>query len=457
MKEHSLDGMDSIMSRSRTTVDMVAYRGLRRDFKVSALGLKEGDRWVDKGFVSTSLDKNQASGFGGEMMEIRVPSGSRALYLGADTNAVGGDQQELILDRDSVFVYRGKTGSLHQFELEPRTEIVTAPAAAKTSAVSGTDVIRVSVSANPKKAGSAAAARFALYKDGMTVDDYVKAAGSRKQALVDMAWDRKRGFIAFEPPAGAAPPRAAPPAAPPPSPPAPPPAPARPPASPPARPPAPASAPTSRPAARGNYTTSNLQVTKLASGRQDQVREFVSNVNSLPEAFTRAPMSLTKPKLALNELDAFNGNKSQARSMKNSMAWFTWGRGPQGQPTRAIGFTFLSSRHKSGAFSKTTIAHEFGHYHDHFNTTKRIASDDPEFRRLYADMKKRVPPIYASRYKYWLDSRKEAWSAATEVVLAPGTASNEISNPSGDFTRAATESGLLDYVRSWYKQRGLIP
>lgn len=45
---------------------------------------------------------------------------------------------------------------------------------------------------NPKRAGSDSAKRFAAYKDGMTVGDYLKKSGGTP---ADLAWDSKHGFI----------------------------------------------------------------------------------------------------------------------------------------------------------------------------------------------------------------------------------------------------------------------
>jgi 8-oxo-dGTP pyrophosphatase MutT (NUDIX family) len=69
-------------------------------------------------------------------------------------------------------------------------------AGAKTSKVTGDDLIKLHVTSNPKKAGSAAAERFAKYTDGMSVADYRKAGGTAE----DLAWDRKRGFVSFHTP-----------------------------------------------------------------------------------------------------------------------------------------------------------------------------------------------------------------------------------------------------------------
>lgn len=67
------------------------------------------------------------------------------------------------------------------------------------------DKIKVLVTENPKK--RAAAERFNLYKTGMTVKGYIDAvtkAGTgnsteaEQQALRDIAWDVKQGFISIE-------------------------------------------------------------------------------------------------------------------------------------------------------------------------------------------------------------------------------------------------------------------
>lgn len=60
-------------------------------------------------------------------------------------------------------------------------------------------VITVNVPANPKR--RAAAVRFSLYRNGLTVAGYVKAVTKRKLpggkaiAYRDLLWDSKVGFI----------------------------------------------------------------------------------------------------------------------------------------------------------------------------------------------------------------------------------------------------------------------
>ena len=55
------------------------------------------------------------------------------------------------------------------------------------------------VGINPKKPGSLAAARFALYRPGITAQAYVAAcvaAGhSRRNATADLTYDTRHGFI----------------------------------------------------------------------------------------------------------------------------------------------------------------------------------------------------------------------------------------------------------------------
>jgi hypothetical protein len=55
-------------------------------------------------------------------------------------------------------------------------------------------IIRINVDANPKREGTLAHARFALYEDGMSIEDYI-AAGGRSS---DVHYDQARGDISFE-------------------------------------------------------------------------------------------------------------------------------------------------------------------------------------------------------------------------------------------------------------------
>lgn len=57
-------------------------------------------------------------------------------------------------------------------------------------------VIRLRVAENPKRAGSPSHRRFELYREGMTVKEFLKAGGRR----ADLAWDVEKGWIAVEAP-----------------------------------------------------------------------------------------------------------------------------------------------------------------------------------------------------------------------------------------------------------------
>jgi hypothetical protein len=88
-------------------------------------------------------------------------------------------------------------------------DAVKAPAAAKPAAtkVGAAHEIQLLATSNPKKPGTKAHARFALYKGAKNVGEYldkVEAAGfQRKEGLADLAWDAKHGFIVLHPPGGA--------------------------------------------------------------------------------------------------------------------------------------------------------------------------------------------------------------------------------------------------------------
>lgn len=52
-------------------------------------------------------------------------------------------------------------------------------------------VITLVIDKNPKREGSDAQYRFGLYRNGMTVRDYLNAGGTRD----DLRWDAAHGFI----------------------------------------------------------------------------------------------------------------------------------------------------------------------------------------------------------------------------------------------------------------------
>lgn len=99
----------------------------------------------------------------------------------------------------------------HQPEEESEMAAVAKKAARKTAAAkkstTKTDTtpargfaedakIKLLVKENPRR--GAAAERFELYKDGMTVAEYSKKIGSRSEALVHLRWDVNKGHISVK-------------------------------------------------------------------------------------------------------------------------------------------------------------------------------------------------------------------------------------------------------------------
>ena len=64
------------------------------------------------------------------------------------------------------------------------------------------ETVIAAVVENPKKPGSRAHARFALYRAGATVQDFVSACVAAgfpaSEANADISWDRRKGFIKIE-------------------------------------------------------------------------------------------------------------------------------------------------------------------------------------------------------------------------------------------------------------------
>lgn len=100
------DLLHEAMDQSRTNRDVVVFRGVRK----GALppNLKVGDEITDDGFISTSMDPGEASGFGWDdpgatIFHVSVPRG---------TNALPGskDEHELILRPGSTMKVVGFEG-----------------------------------------------------------------------------------------------------------------------------------------------------------------------------------------------------------------------------------------------------------------------------------------------------------------------------------------------------------
>ena len=91
----------------------------------------------------------------------------------------------------SLVLPDGVSSALEPERAAPRAS--NGDASAKTP-IAETGRIRLLVDKNPKRPTASAHARFALYRDGMTVAEFLAAGGTR----ADLSWDRTKHFVAIE-------------------------------------------------------------------------------------------------------------------------------------------------------------------------------------------------------------------------------------------------------------------
>lgn len=97
MQIKMIEQIDQVMDAApRVPRAMKVYRGISPSI---VHDLQPGDVFRDDGFVSTSINPNQA--FSGAQLEIHVPKGSKGLYVDEISKTAGED--ELMLDRSSKF------------------------------------------------------------------------------------------------------------------------------------------------------------------------------------------------------------------------------------------------------------------------------------------------------------------------------------------------------------------
>ena len=113
-----LDGtFDAVAGPSRS---VLVFRGDPR-------GHLPSPREVWPGYLSCSVDRSiaeQAAGQAGDLWELVVPAGGRAIYLPAATSPVEPGEQEVLIARGSSFILglmqpRSGGGRLIRLELEP--------------------------------------------------------------------------------------------------------------------------------------------------------------------------------------------------------------------------------------------------------------------------------------------------------------------------------------------------
>jgi len=112
--------LDEMVDNSRTTNSMLLWRGVgdRSKERISELQ-RQGLDYVDGGFVSTSVSRRKAAGFGnGEVWPIVVPRGSRALPI-EHWSSHGQAESEVLLGRKTRFRIRKTIGGATYLEVVP--------------------------------------------------------------------------------------------------------------------------------------------------------------------------------------------------------------------------------------------------------------------------------------------------------------------------------------------------
>jgi hypothetical protein len=201
--------------------------------------------------------------------------------------------------RDPGGRFKFKPGS-EEFKAEPF-------GTPKTSGVKGDDVIKLHVTANPKKDGSAAATDFAKYQDNMTVAEFKNAVGPK--AAEHIAYDSKKGYITIHSPQQLAVPKpGVQPAPPAPAPPQPAPAPA------PAPQPSPSPTPATPAPTKTEPSFSDLVITSKTKGVKGEDIITLHAVSNPKKAGSKAAADFAKYKdgMTVAEFHAAIGDKGKA-------------------------------------------------------------------------------------------------------------------------------------------------
>lgn len=83
---------------------------------------------------------------------------------------------------------------IFEAERAARPRTIVAPVSAR-DVTTDLRIIRVLAETNPKRRGTSAHDRFAKYRDGMTVAEFLRVGGTRG----DLTWDQERSFIRLDP------------------------------------------------------------------------------------------------------------------------------------------------------------------------------------------------------------------------------------------------------------------
>lgn len=132
--------IDSLIDGApETKNDMIVYRGVNGIYdgntQLDPMALRPGDIISDAAFTSTSLLKNSGRWTSDRdiQMKIKVPAGSKALYIESFTGIINYNQQEMILPRNSSFQvssypYLENGKIILEFELVQNKDIISSTA-----------------------------------------------------------------------------------------------------------------------------------------------------------------------------------------------------------------------------------------------------------------------------------------------------------------------------------------
>lgn len=119
----------------------------------------------------------------------RISQAELIMPLARATDAVGVGALESLLCRP---IDRITPASLRRAEEERET--TNKPSPRTPSRTTDPRFIRLLVAENPKREGTSAHVHFALYRDGMSVSDFLAAGGTSG----DLKWDASKNFIRLE-------------------------------------------------------------------------------------------------------------------------------------------------------------------------------------------------------------------------------------------------------------------
>lgn len=189
---------------------LVAEKGISGDTAAAILGYSDFEEASQHLAASLRLVAGTVADAAPELPLERTSPGLARLRASQDAEAI---RQATTKDADEaraavVQTLPSARKAALEFGTEPEAKVK--PAKAKAPKAEGSTSrskinpasIIATVVENPKKAGSRSHARFALYRAGATVQDFIDACVAAgfpaKEANADISWDRRKGFITIK-------------------------------------------------------------------------------------------------------------------------------------------------------------------------------------------------------------------------------------------------------------------